>query len=260
MYLKLGFACDTKETVVQFYLWKVVVIAAFEPVGNWVKISLLCEARVLVFFSDSTLRKVMFVSSLFRSASIVIWYCLTDESASAFKSLAISLRAYFLNLIGFFVRSATVSHFFLGSFPINWVHTKFILRPLRRALVLVICPIHIFIVNSLNLFVSMKCIFTRLSTSNEEWSTNEVSCAEELNRILALFSLKMDPYPQTKMVRLMKQGYFHVWCGNINCATLVLTNWIWCKVLQWTYLAFYSPWPFLCLWSCSFRLFLCNLF
>ena len=76
------------------------MVAAFEPVGNCVKISLLCEARVLAFFSDSTLRKAMFLSYLFRSASIVIWYCLTDESASTFDSLAISLRACFLNLIG----------------------------------------------------------------------------------------------------------------------------------------------------------------
>ena len=122
------------------------------------------------FFSDSTLRKAMFLSSLFRSASIVIWYCLTDESASGFNSLAISLRACFLNLIGFdfFCEKWQVSHFFfLGSFPINWVHVRFILRPLRRALVLVIRAIQNFIVNSLNLFVSLKCIFTRLSTSNE---------------------------------------------------------------------------------------------
>ena len=75
--------------------------AAFEPVGNCVKISILCEARLLLCEADSTLRKAMFLSSLFRSASIVIWYCLTDESASGFNSLAISLRACFLNLIGF---------------------------------------------------------------------------------------------------------------------------------------------------------------
>ena len=50
LYLKLGFACDTKETVIQFNLRQVVVVAAFEPVGDCVKVSLLCEARVFGFF------------------------------------------------------------------------------------------------------------------------------------------------------------------------------------------------------------------
>ena len=95
------------------------MVIAFEPVGNCVKISLLCEARVLAFFSDSTLRKAMFLSSLFRSASVVIWYCLTDESASAFNLLAISLRACFLSLIGFdfIVRSDNSFTFFSWELP-----------------------------------------------------------------------------------------------------------------------------------------------
>ena len=50
LYLKLGLACDTKETVIQFDLGQVVVVAALEPVDNCVKVSLLCEARVLGFF------------------------------------------------------------------------------------------------------------------------------------------------------------------------------------------------------------------
>ena len=147
---------------------------------------------VYSFFFWFYFRKTMFLFSLFRSASIAIWYCLTDESANAFNSLGISLTACFLNLIGFdFLWEVTpVSHFFLVSLVINWIHVRFILRPLRRALVLVIYAIHIFIINCLNLFVNLKCIFTRLPTSNEEWSTNEISCAEELNRISALVSLK----------------------------------------------------------------------
>ena len=156
------------------------------------------------FFSDSTLLKAMLLSSFFRSASIVIWYCLTDESASVFNSLAVSLRACFFNLIclDFLWEVTTVSHFFLGSFLINWVHLRFILRPLRRDLVLVICAIHIFIVNCLNLLVSLKCSFSLLPTSvllvssdSPSSCTNEVSCAEELRQISALVSLKMVPYP-----------------------------------------------------------------
>ena len=71
----------------------------------------------LVFsvFSDS-LRKAMYIS-LFRSTSIVMWCCLTDESASAFNSLAISLRACLFDLICFdFLRGATtVLCFFSGA-------------------------------------------------------------------------------------------------------------------------------------------------
>ena len=150
------------------------------------------------FFSDCILRKAVFLSSLFRSASIVIWYCLTDESARAFNSLAVSLGACFgIWFALIFCEERQVLHFFLGKFPVNWVHVKFILRPLRRALVLVICAIHIFIANCLNLLVSLNCIFSRLPTSlllvssdSPSSCTNEVSCTEELNRIPALVSLK----------------------------------------------------------------------
>ena len=55
LYLKLGFACDTKETVIQFNLQQVAVVAAFETVHDCVKVSLPCEARVFGFFSDSSL-------------------------------------------------------------------------------------------------------------------------------------------------------------------------------------------------------------
>ena len=57
------------------------MVTAFEPVNDCVKVSLICEAR------DSSLQKVMFLSSLLCFASIVNWCCLTDESASAFNSI-----------------------------------------------------------------------------------------------------------------------------------------------------------------------------
>ena len=57
------------------------MVTAFEPVNDCVKVSLICEAR------DSSLQKVMFLSSLLCFASIVNWCYLTDESASAFNSI-----------------------------------------------------------------------------------------------------------------------------------------------------------------------------
>ena len=56
---------------------------------------------------------------------------------------------------------------------------------------------HIFIFNYLNLFVSLNYIFTAvflllsLSSDSPSSCANEVSCAEELSRILALVSLKI---------------------------------------------------------------------
>ena len=67
----------------------------FEPVGKCVEVFLLCEAHVL--------------GVLFRSGSIVIGRCLTDEPAGAVIPLTISLRACLFDLICFdFLRGATV--------------------------------------------------------------------------------------------------------------------------------------------------------
>ena len=48
-YLKKGFVCNMKETVIRFGLWQVAVVAMFEVVVDYVKVSWLYKARVLVF-------------------------------------------------------------------------------------------------------------------------------------------------------------------------------------------------------------------
>ena len=47
--LKEGFAWNMKETVIRFGLWQVAVAAMFEVVVDYVKVSWLYKARVLVF-------------------------------------------------------------------------------------------------------------------------------------------------------------------------------------------------------------------
>ena len=95
LFLKLGFACDNKETNSILFLTGCLV-AAFEPDGDCVRVSLLCEALVLGFL----------LILLFRSASITIWCCLAKDSANAFNPLVISLRACLFDLscfdFGFF--------------------------------------------------------------------------------------------------------------------------------------------------------------
>ena len=149
------------------------------------------------FFSDSTLERpcsffLFFV--LLLSSSRTVWRTSRQVLLIHWEFHLEPVFEIWLALI-FCEKWQQFRIFFLGSLVINWIHVRFILRPLRRALVLVIYAIHIFIINCLNLFVNLKCIFTRLPTSNEEWSTNEISCAEELNRISALVPLRMDPYP-----------------------------------------------------------------
>ena len=125
---------------------------------------------------------------------------LSDGSAGKYFTGNFTWSLFFWSdLLWIFVRSDKLHIFFLGNFPVNWVHVRFILRPLRRALVLVVCAIHIFIANCLNLFVSLNCIFSRLPTSlllvssdSPSSCTNEVSCTEELNRIPALVSRKTE--------------------------------------------------------------------
>ena len=77
LYLKLGFACDTKETVIRFDSWQAVVFAAFEPARNCVKVPLLCEECVLVFFLILLCARpcnFLLFSVLFLSSSGAVWW------------------------------------------------------------------------------------------------------------------------------------------------------------------------------------------
>ena len=116
-------------------------VAVFEHVGDWVKLSLLYESLALGFFWFFFAKShVLFFSFLSApviiwccltdesasaynplAISLIIWCCLTDESASAYNPLAISLRAYLFDLILFdlFVRNNNSFAFFLRSFLIN---------------------------------------------------------------------------------------------------------------------------------------------
>ena len=93
--VKLGFACDTKETVTQFDLWQVVVIAYLSLLASVWKYFYYAKLMFLVF-------------------SVSFWFychraCLMDEPASAFIPLTISPRACLFDLICFdFLRGATV--------------------------------------------------------------------------------------------------------------------------------------------------------
>ena len=109
LYLQLGFAYDTKETgCCGCSIW-----------ACWRLRESISTTRSLCsrFFSHFSLQNAMYPSSLFRPASIVILSCLTDESASAFNPLAISLRACLFDLIcfEFLWRATTVLRFFLGA-------------------------------------------------------------------------------------------------------------------------------------------------
>lgn len=146
-YLKKGFACDVKETVIQFDLWQVVAIVALETANDYIKVSLLHEAHVLgflwFFLSKRPCNFLLFLIQL----SLSLWWCVVDEWTSAFNLVATSLRDCFIDLTfsEFLRRSVKHSVFFRRSFLFNWV---------------LLCTLQIFIINHHHiLLVCFSCIF-----------------------------------------------------------------------------------------------------
>ena len=76
-YLKKGFACDVKETVIQFDLWQVVAIIALVTANDYIKVSLLYEAHVLgflwFFLSKRPCNFLLFLIQLSLSCGGVLW-------------------------------------------------------------------------------------------------------------------------------------------------------------------------------------------